>query len=103
VRKLPHFEKAAEQYGENRNVVFLAISIDDNRPAVRPFIEKSGLKIVAAYDDDAADACKVKNIPATLFIDRDGVIQFREEGFGGEGSDYIERFAWRVDALLKEK
>jgi hypothetical protein len=59
--------------------------------------------MLAAYDDGAAERFGVRGIPATYIIDRDGVIQFSEEGFGAGGPDYVERLSWRVDELLKEK
>ena len=38
-----------------------------------------------------------------MIIDREGLIQYRDVGFGGEGEAYIERLIWRIDELLKEK
>jgi thiol-disulfide isomerase/thioredoxin/tetratricopeptide (TPR) repeat protein len=98
--ELPHFQKAFEKYKDNSQVVFVAVSIDENRAAVRPLIEKRGYSFVTAYDESAAQSYGVGNIPATIIIDRDGMIQFREEGFGGEGKDYTERLIWRIDELL---
>lgn len=102
VREMPHLQKAAEKYKNRADVVFLAVSIDDNRPAVRPFLEKNGYTIRAAYDQDGAQNYQIPGVPSTFIIDRKGVIQFRDVGFGDEGERFIERLAWRVDALLSE-
>jgi peroxiredoxin len=102
VAEMPHFQKAADKYAANGEVVFLAISVDDNRQAARSFIEKHGYRFGVAYDEGAARGYKVDGIPATFIIDRRGVIQFRENGFGGSGEAYVERLSWRIDELLKE-
>lgn len=102
VAEMPHLQKAADKYKGNPKVVFLIISTDANKLAVRRFLERNGYSLLAAYDDGTADSFDVRGIPATFIIDRGGVIQFREEGFGAEGSDYVERMIWRVDELLKD-
>jgi thiol-disulfide isomerase/thioredoxin len=103
VAEMPSLQKVVDQYKNQPDVFFLAISVDEGRPAVRPFLEKHGYSMAVAYDTNAAESYKVQGVPTTFIIDRDGVIQFRDLGFGGEGKDYIERLTWRVDELLKEK
>jgi thiol-disulfide isomerase/thioredoxin/Flp pilus assembly protein TadD len=103
VAEMPHLQKVVDQYKNQPDVFFLAISIDESRAAVLTFMEKYGYHMVAAYDDDAYESYKVHGVPTTFIIDRNGTIQFREIGFGDEGKEYIERMTWRVDELLKEK
>lgn len=102
VEEMPHFEKAVDKYKGIADVVFLAVSTDENRAVVRPFIQKKGYRMMVAYDEGAAEALTVRGIPATFIIDRSGVIQFQDSGFVGTGEDYVRRLSWRVD-LLKEK
>lgn len=101
VSEMPYFQKVVEKYNRNPEIAFVAISLDQNRAVVRPFIKKMGYKFSVAYDEGAADAYNVRSIPATIIIDRNGTIQFRDEGFGGAGEDYIERLVWRLEYLLK--
>jgi len=103
VAELPHLQKAVEKYKGNPDFIVLIVSVDENKLAVRAFLEANRLTLLAAYAGGAAESFGVKGIPATFIIGRDGVIQFSEEGFGADGSDYIERLGWRVDELLKEK
>jgi thiol-disulfide isomerase/thioredoxin len=103
VAEMPHLEQAVAKYRSDPRVAFLAVSIDEKKLAVRSFLQKNRYTMPAAYDDNAAKSFGVRGIPATFFIDRNGVIQFYEEGFGAEGSDYVERISWRIDELLKEK
>jgi len=101
VAELPQLQKSSDAYKDNSSVVFIAVSVDENRAAVRPFIERNRLKMLVAYDDGAAGRYQLDGVPATFIIDRDGVIQFRETGFGGSSEDYQERMHWRIDELLK--
>jgi thiol-disulfide isomerase/thioredoxin len=100
ILEMPHLQKAAEKYKHQADVVFLAVSIDANRPAVRPFWVKNGYTIRAAYDQDGAQNFQLPGVPSTFIIDRNGVIQFRDIGYNADGERVIERLAWRVDALL---
>ncbi|HEX8090776.1 MAG TPA: TlpA disulfide reductase family protein, partial [Blastocatellia bacterium] len=102
VAEMPHLQKAADKYKGNPKVVFLIVSTDANKLAVRGFLERNGYTLLAAYDDGAAESFGVRGIPATFIIDRAGAIQFMEEGFGADGPGYVERMIWRVDELLKE-
>jgi peroxiredoxin/tetratricopeptide (TPR) repeat protein len=103
VAELPQLQKSYDAHKSNPRVVFIAVSVDENRAAVRPFVERNGLKMVVAYDDGAAGRYQLDGVPATFIIDRDGVIQFRETGFGGSSEEYQDRMRWRIDELLKEQ
>ncbi|HVG17936.1 MAG TPA: redoxin domain-containing protein [Blastocatellia bacterium] len=103
VAEMPHLQRAAEKYKDNPKVIILIVSTDENKLAVRSFLERNRYTMLAAYDDGAAERFGVRGIPATFIIDPGGVIQFSEEGFGAGGSDYVDRMTWRVDELLKDK
>ena len=103
VVEMPHFQKTARKYTGNPKVVFIAISIDDNRALVGPFLKRMGYTELVAYDGGMARSYQIVSIPTTLIIDRDSVIQYRDIGFGGAGETYVERLSWRIDELLKEK
>ena len=102
VAEMPHFQKVVDRYKKQKDVVFLAISIDEDKPVVRPFLERNHYTIPVAYDNDAAKAFNVDGVPTTFIVDRNGVIQFSDLGFGGDDKEYIDRLVWRIDALLKE-
>ncbi|HKP11388.1 MAG TPA: TlpA disulfide reductase family protein [Blastocatellia bacterium] len=102
VAELPRLEEAFKKYAANPDVAFLAISVDEQRLAVRPFVERNGYRVPFAYDVDGAAAFAVNGVPSLVIIDRGGRVAFREEGFGSEADRYVERLGWRVDELLKE-
>ncbi len=101
VAELPHFQEAAGRYASSGEAVFLAVSLDENRALVQPFLKRLGLTITTAFGSQLSEPFNITGIPATLIIDRAGVIRFRDTGFGGAGETYIERIVWRVDDLLK--
>jgi peroxiredoxin len=102
VAEMPHFQKAVDRYAKTSEVIFLAVSLDDNRQAARSFIERHSYRLSVAYDNGAAVSYNATSIPATVIIDRKGMIQFRDSGFGGAGEIYVERLSRRIDELLKE-
>jgi thiol-disulfide isomerase/thioredoxin len=102
VAELPPLNAAAAKYAANTNVAFLAISVDEHRLAVRPFVQRNGYRLPFAYDVDGAAAFGVGGVPALIILDRRGRVAFRELGFGGEADRYVERLSWRIDELLKE-
>ena len=102
VVEMPHFQKTARKYTGNSKVVFIAISIDDNRALVRPFLKRMSYTELVAYDGGMARSYQIASIPTTLIIDRNSIIQYRDVGFGGAGETYVERLSWRIDELLKE-
>lgn len=101
VAEMPHFQKVFDKYKTQGDVVFLAISVDENKPVVRPFLEKNHFTMPVAYDDEASKAFKIEGVPSTFIIDRNGVIQFSDLGFGDDDL-YVDRLVWRIEALLKD-
>ena len=102
VVEMPHFQATARKYNGNTNVVFIAVSMDNNRAQVVPFLKRIGYTELVAYDDVAANNYNIASIPTTVIINRDGFIQYRDVGFGGAGEAYVERLVWRINDLLKE-
>ena len=103
VVEMPHFQTTARKYKDNTKVIFIAISLDAHRALVGPFLKRIGYTDLVAFDGNAATSYKIASIPTTLIIDRGGMVQYRDVGFGGAGETYIERLSWRIDELLKER
>jgi hypothetical protein len=99
---MPHFQEAVRKYAANQDVIFLAISIDERKLAVRPFIERNHYRLPVAYDVNGAAAFGINAVPSLIIVDRRGRVAFREQGFGSEADRYVERLSWRVDELLNE-
>lgn len=103
IAEMPYFQKVVDKYKKQSDVVFLAISVDEDKPVVRPFLEKNRYTMPVAYDNNTAQSFKVDGVPTTFIVDRNGVIQFSDLGFGGSEKLYIDHLVWRIDALLKER
>lgn len=101
--EMPRLQEAVKKYAANPDVIFLAISVDERKLAVRPFIERNGFRLPVAYDETGAGAFGVNGIPTMVILDRRGRIAFREQGMGGDAEHYVERLSWRIDELLSEK
>jgi len=58
-------------------LVIIAVSVAEAKADVASFVEKQGLTFMTLLDEKAnfARVYKVSGIPATFFIDRDGVIR----------------------------
>ena len=77
---MPHLVEAYQR--EEGKIVFLAISVDEPDDTVRRFAEKYDIPLVILLDDGAkvASDYKVRSIPVTFFISRDGEVVVRYTG-----------------------
>ena len=78
--EMPHLVEAYQR--EEGKIVFLAISVDEPDDTVRRFAEKYDIPLVILLDDSAkvASDYKVRSIPVTFFISRDGEVVVRYTG-----------------------
>jgi thiol-disulfide isomerase/thioredoxin len=96
---LPHYQKAYEKYRDNANVVFLAISTDDNDQVVQEFIAENQYAFAAARSPKTAQAYGVTAIPTLIIIGKDGKMQYRHVGFDSN-SDFVKTLSQKIDLLL---
>ena len=80
--EMPEFQELWEQRGEDGadDLVMLALDflVQDTMADARKFIEGNGFTFPVLFDtaDGAvADRYRVRGLPATFFIDRDGVVR----------------------------
>jgi peroxiredoxin len=78
--EVPHLVEAYER--EHGDVIFLAVAVDEPARTVRRFADKNDMSFTILLDDDGrvASDYRVRGIPVTLFIGRDGRIMARYEG-----------------------
>ncbi len=67
---------------KHQGVVFLAIAVDDTRENIKKFINKYGLELPAGIDTSGKikDAFGLYGVPTTLFIDKQGFINYLHPG-----------------------
>ena len=95
--ELPLLAEAAKDYG-GRGVVFLAVSLDDEktRQLVPAFVSAHGISFpvwLGATGDDLAKLGLGEAVPATAFVDQDGHIMSRILGQLRQ-EDLKERLNW---------
>jgi thiol-disulfide isomerase/thioredoxin/Tfp pilus assembly protein PilF len=98
VAELPHYQKLVKGYANSNDVVFLAISIDDDAEAVRSWLEKNKYDVTVLHDKGSSIDYKVNGVPTSLVIGPDGNIAYRTTGFPGE-EKYLKEMRLRIEAL----
>ena len=97
--ELPHFTRLLEEYEDDDEVVFLTVATaGSSREGVDALLAENNYAFPVLFDDEAkAIDFAVLAYPTTFFLDPDGLIQYRREGFYEDG--YARQTAIRIDAL----
>ncbi|RME46331.1 MAG: hypothetical protein D6791_08550 [Chloroflexi bacterium] len=82
--EMPHLQAAYEQYRDKGfTVIAVDVKFDDGPEAVQAFIDELGLTFPVVKDDTGAveiDLYNVLGYPTSVFIDRNGIIQYVHRG-----------------------
>ena len=80
VEEMPEFKRAADEFGDA--VTFLGVDVEDAPPNAEPFVRTLGIDYPLAIDPQREFYRSVGNfgMPTTLFVDPDGVVQYRHTG-----------------------
>lgn len=99
IAEFPHFVKLLEKYEDDDEVVFLTVATAGSpREGVAELLSENGYTFPVLLDDEGkAVDFEILGYPTTLFLDPDGLIQFRREGF--EETGYEHQTTIRIDAL----
>ena len=92
----PLYEEVKKRFEKNDNVVFLAISNDEDQSVVKPFLEANKWSKKVYFEDGLATLLKVNSIPATIIFDKEGKLASRMNGF------VPERFVDMLSERIKE-
>jgi thiol-disulfide isomerase/thioredoxin len=99
--EMPLFEKAIAKYKEDKDVFFLAITTDDDRERVAPFLKQYKFNLPVAYAEYLNDHFAISSIPTTIILDRKGEISFRQAGFDPRG-DFVESLGEKIEEAKKK-
>ena len=98
--EFPHFVKLVEKYEGDDEVVFLTVATESTRAGVNDILAKNGYTFPVLFDDgEHMIDFGISAFPTTLYLDPDGVIQFKREGFWED--DYERQTSMLIDALRK--
>jgi thiol-disulfide isomerase/thioredoxin len=98
--ELPLFEKTIAKYKDDRDVVFLAITTDEDRELVAPFLKQYKFNLPVAYAEYLNDHFAVNSIPTTIILDRNGEVAFRQAGYNPR-EDFIAMLSERIESAKK--
>ncbi|MDE2795315.1 MAG: redoxin domain-containing protein [Gemmatimonadota bacterium] len=99
--EFPHFVKLLEKYGGDDEVVFLTVATEGStRAGVNDILTRNGYTFPVLFDDGGhAVDFGISAFPTTFYLDPDGVIQYKREGFGEDG--YERQTSMLIDALRR--
>jgi thiol-disulfide isomerase/thioredoxin len=92
----PLYEQVKQRFRDNRDVVFLAVTTDADRNAVKPFLDQLKWPGEFWFEDGLSRVLKITSIPTTLIIGRNGQVFSRMNGF------VPERFVEMLTARIRE-
>jgi thiol-disulfide isomerase/thioredoxin len=95
----PLLENARKQFAANPDVVFLSIDTDDDRDAVKPFLEQQHWDDRVYFDDGLARKLSVMSLPTTVVFDRSAKVFSRMTGFSAP--QFVNTLTERIQAALK--
>src|SRR5215211_1155458 len=76
-KELPALAELAQK---RRDVVFLAVNVDKERPAAERFLRDLGVGLPLAFDTDSSVMGKfdVLSMPTMFMVDKNGTVKFRK-------------------------
>lgn len=95
----PLYEEVKKRFAGREDVVFLAISTDEDRDAVKPFLEQNKWNKSVYFEDGLGSTLKIHSIPATVVIDRSGKIFSRMNGYIPER--FVDMLTDRINEAQK--
>jgi thiol-disulfide isomerase/thioredoxin len=98
--EMPLLEKTMSKYKDDKDVVFLALSTDEERDDVEPFIKQHKFKLPMAFAESLNLHFRVNSIPTTLIFNREGEIAFRQAGFNAQ-EDFVTKLSSKIEAAKK--
>ncbi len=99
IDELPQFQATVDRWADRSEVVFLAVSVDEDDDVVRRFMTKNEYDFPVARDGEVDDDFGVSAIPTIVLIGREGRIQYRHVGFDSE-VDLTQKLSDEIDFLL---
>ena len=98
---LPMYQDLAKHYRAQGLRVY-ALNVDEDSRAIAPFLAQTKVDLPVLVDANAEVAEKVlrvRGMPTTVLLDRQGRIRYVHEGFGEE---YLARYQSEIEELLAE-
>lgn len=99
--ELPLFEKTIAKFKDDKDVVFLALTTDEDRELVAPYLKQYKFKIPVSHADFLDEFFVVNSIPTTIILNRKGQVTFRQSGYNSSG-DFVELLTEKIEETKKK-
>jgi thiol-disulfide isomerase/thioredoxin len=96
----PILEQVKWKYRTHRDVAFVSIATDDNRAAVRPFVEELKWSDQVYFEDGLARFYRITSIPTLMVFNRRGELVSRLPGFVPE--QYEQMVVEKIEEAREE-
>jgi thiol-disulfide isomerase/thioredoxin len=96
----PLYEQAKKRFASRKDVVFLAISTDEDRAAVPQFLEKVRWQKSVYYEDGLSNLLRVSSIPTTIIFNKRGDLAARMNGFIADR--FVDMLSARIMQALED-
>lgn len=97
----PLYEEAKRRFAGRDDVVFVAVSTDEERDAVEPFLERNGWSRKVYFEDGLGAHLRVSSIPTTVILGRAGRVFSRMNGFIPDR--FVDMLTARIGQALAEE
>ena len=98
---LPTYERLAKHYGA-RGLKVYALNVDEDTRAIPPFLAETKVSLPILLDANAevaSNVLRVRSMPTTVLIDREGKARYVHEGFAEE---LLAKYQAEIEELLAE-
>jgi thiol-disulfide isomerase/thioredoxin len=94
----PLYEKAAAEFRDDPNVLFLAADCDDDESLVAPYLDEVKPRTFTVFADGLDDLFRVEAFPTVIVLDRAGKVTYRTDGFGD--ASFVDELSSAVHRAL---
>lgn len=98
VKEMPDFVKLAKRYAHDDRVRIVTVDTDADPAVVRQWMAEQHYDFPVLLDDGWVHTAGVTGYPTTWFLDPQGRIAFKKEGWTEK---LVDQFSWRIDVLKK--
>ena len=96
----PLYDEVKRRFAGRNDVVFLAVSTDEDKSLVEPFLEKQNWNKAVYFEDGLSGLLKVNSIPSTVIFNKRGEVASRMNGFVPER--FVDMLSGRIQQILAE-
>jgi thiol-disulfide isomerase/thioredoxin len=94
--ELPLFQKTIERYRDDSQVAFLAVTTDEDRGLVTPYLQQNGHQLPVVFADGLDQLFAITAIPTTIIVDAAGKVHFRLRGYNPR-DDFVALLQQRIE------